>query len=382
MAKILVIDDETILRNEVIDWLSFEGHEVIAAENGGIGVERAIEWRPNLIICDVTLPYLDGFGVLLEIRSDPALAQVPFIFVTARATHDDIRHGMSLGADDYITKPFTRMQILEAVKSQLEKFGAREQVYQQQMLQLQAALAQEQEQQFLKTRLVAMFSHDFRNPLASILSSKNLLSTYADRLTPEKQFSIHNRIEASVKQLLQMLDDMLIVSQIESGHLNFKPEHIDVGVFFEQLVEEFQNTNGDTHVIVLDNHISSPSVADTRLLRQVGANLLSNAIKYSPRGTSIRVTLTTQGQNYLLVVKDQGIGISEADQKRLFQAFQRGENVGNIAGTGLGLAIVKRAMELYGGSIQIESTLSQGTRMIVTFPIQPTFTNAPSQPIR
>src|SRR5689334_9822747 len=165
VAKILVIDDETILRNEVIDWLSFEGHEVIAAENGVVGVEQAIEWRPNLIICDVTLPYLDGFGVLLEIRSNAALAQAPFIFVTARATHDDIRHGMSLGADDYVTKPFTRMQILEAVKSQLEKFDAREQVYQQQILQLQAALAQEQEQQFLKTRLVAMFSHDFRNPL-------------------------------------------------------------------------------------------------------------------------------------------------------------------------------------------------------------------------
>jgi signal transduction histidine kinase len=375
VAKILVIDDETILRNEVIDWLTFEGHEVIPAENGLVGVERAIEWLPDLIICDVTLPYLDGFGALLEIHSNAALAQTPFIFVTARATHDDIRYGMTLGADDYVTKPFTRMQILEAVQSQLEKFAARERIYQQEMLQLQNALAQEQEQRLLKTRLIAMFSHDFRNPLASILSSTNLLITYADKVTPERRFSIHNRIESSVKQLLQMLDDMLVVSQMESGHLNFIPERIDVGAVFEQIVEEFQNTTGDTYTIVFENRVTSPAMADVRLLRQMGLNLISNAIKYSPRGSTVRVTLNVDEQNYVLVVEDQGIGISEDDQKRLFEPFERGKNVGDIAGTGLGLAIVKRAIELYGGSIRIESTLNQGTSMIVTFPIHPTCAN-------
>jgi two-component system sensor histidine kinase/response regulator len=369
VAKILVIDDETILRSEVADWLTFEGHEVITAENGRVGVEQAVQWHPDLIICDVTMPYLDGFGVLLEVHSNLTTIQVPFIFVTARATHDDIRQGMSLGADDYIAKPFTRMQLLEAVQRQWGKHSAREQEYQLEMFQLQDALAQEQEQRLLKARLIAMFSHDFRNPLATILSSKNLISEYADRLTPERQRVIYNRIEASVKQLIQMLDDMLIVSQMETGNLNFKPESLNVGALFQLIVEEFQATNGNTHTLIYENHVTFDSAADVRLLRQIGSNLISNAIKYSPRGSTVRITLNTGEQDYVLVVADQGIGISPEDQKRLFEAFQRGKNVGEVAGTGLGLAIVKRAVELYGGSIRMESAVNQGTSMVVTFPI-------------
>ena len=378
VTKILVIDDETILRTEMMDWLMFEGYEVVGAENGLAGVKQASEWIPDLIICDVTMPYLYGFGVLYEVHSNSVTTHIPFIFVTARATHDDIRYGMNLGADDYITKPFSRLQLLEAVQSQLAKYATREQIYQQDLLQLQEALTQEQEQRLLKARLVAMFSHDFRNPLSTILSSKNLLTDYADKMDAERQRTHFNRIEASVKQLVQMLDDMLIVSQMETGNLNFKPESVDVGAFVQQIVEEFQAINSDTHTILFDNHVTSYSVADTRLLRQIGSNLISNAIKYSPHGSTVSISLDIQDGNYQLVIKDQGIGIAEDDQKRLFAAFTRGKNVGEVSGTGLGLAIVKRAVELYGGAIRMESVLNQGTTMFVTVPVQPAFPTEPA----
>jgi len=373
VTKVLVIDDESILRTEMMDWLTFEGYEVMGAENGLTGVKQATQWTPDLIVCDVTMPYLDGFGVLYEVHSNAATTHIPFIFVTARATHEDIRYGMNLGADDYITKPFTRLQLLEAVQIQLAKYATREHIYQQDLIQLQQALTQEQEQRLLKARLVAMFSHDFRNPLSTILSSKNLLTDYADKMDAERKRTHYNRIEASVRQLVQMLDDMLIVSQMETGNLNFKPESVDVSAFFQHMVEEFQATNSETHNFVFDNHVTAYSVADTRLLRQIGSNLISNAIKYSPHGSTIRVTLNIEEKNYVLVVEDQGIGISEDDQKRLFEAFTRGRNVGEVSGTGLGLAIVKRAVELYGGSIRMESALNQGTSMIVFFPVHPTF---------
>ena len=373
MAKILVIDDELILRTEIVEWLIYEDHEAIGAENGLVGVSQATEWLPDLIICDITMPYLDGFGVLLEVHSNPAMTHIPFIFVTARSTYEDIRHGMSLGADDYITKPFTRMQLLEAVQSQLRKYITREQVYQQELGQLQNALAQEQQQRLLKARLIAMFSHDFRNPLSVIMSSKSLLADYADKMNAERRLTHYNRIETSVKQLIQMLDDMLIVSQMESGNLDLKPEPLDVGAFIQQIIEEFQASNGGTHHFIFENHVKTSSVADTRLLRQMGSNLMSNAVKYSPQGSNIHVTLNVGEGNYVLVIQDQGIGISEEDQKQLFEAFKRGKNVGDIAGTGLGLAIVKLAVELYGGSIRVESVLDQGTSMIVTFPVYPNF---------
>ena len=371
LAKILVIDDENILRSEMVSWLTFENYEVISAENGLVGVAQAIQHLPDLIVCDVTMPYLDGFGVLFEVHSNPATTRIPFIFVTARASHEDIRRGMNWGADDYITKPFTRMQLLHAIQIRLEKTAAREQIYQQELSQLQNAMAQEQEQRLLKSRMVAMFSHDFRNPLATIMSSNNLLRDYADRMTPERRQACFKRIETSVRQLVQMLDDMLIVSQMETGNLNFRPEELDVSAFFQETVEEFQAINGESYTITFESPVKKSSMADIRLLRQIGANLISNAIKYSPRGSTIRVTLDTQDENYLLTVQDQGIGVSEEDQKRLFDVFHRGRNVGEIAGTGLGLAIVKRALELYGGSIRIESVLQQGTTMFVTLPIDP-----------
>jgi signal transduction histidine kinase len=373
VTKILVIDDEAILRNEMVDWLTFEDYEVVSAENGIAGVNQAIKHLPDLIVCDVTMPYLDGFGVLLEVHSNPSTSHIPFIFVTARAAHDDVRHGMNLGADDYITKPFTRLQLLEAIQSRLVKYTAREQLYQQELNQLQDALAQEHEQRLLKARMVAMFSHDFRNPLSTIMSSNNLLRDYADRMDAERRETHFNRIEISVRQLIQMLDDMLIVSQMESGHLNLKAERLDVGAFFQQVVEEFQASCGDSHTLIFENHVKTSSMADTRLLRQIISNLISNAIKYSPHGTAVHITFDLKDSSYLLTIQDQGIGISPDDQKRLFEAFERGKNVGDIKGTGLGLAIVNRALEIYGGTIHVESVINQGTTISVTIPVHPRF---------
>src|SRR5258707_7424131 len=121
MTQILVIEDETMLREEVLDWLTFEGYEAVGAQDGLVGVETAAEHRPDLIICDITMPRLDGYGVLLEIQANPATIGIPFIFVTARASQEDTRKGMASGADDYITKPFTRLDLLQAVKAPLEK---------------------------------------------------------------------------------------------------------------------------------------------------------------------------------------------------------------------------------------------------------------------
>src|SRR5690349_8908794 len=117
MTKILVIEDEKILREEVADWLMLEDYEAMSAEDGIAGVEAAFRHLPDLIICDITMPRLDGHGVLLELRANSTTADIPFIFVTARASYEDVRTGMDLGADDYITKPFTRLELLTAIQT-------------------------------------------------------------------------------------------------------------------------------------------------------------------------------------------------------------------------------------------------------------------------
>lgn len=369
MMKILVIEDESILREEVVEWMKLEGYEAIGCADGVAGINEAFSYRPDLIICDITMPLLDGHGVLLELRANPSTSAIPFIFVTARASHDDVRKGMNLGADDYITKPFTRVELLQAVQTRLEKIALQQQEHQNEVKQWKQAFEQEREQRFLKSKLVAMFSHDFRNPLGAILSSVSIVRDYADHMGEQRRLKHLNRAEASVRQLIQMLDDMLIVSQMESGNLAFKPEQLNMSEFLQQIVDEFQFIYTETCSLVFKSQFADDIMADPRLLRQIAANLISNAIKYSPQGSEVQILLEYDDDQVGISVRDHGIGIPEADQQRLFTAFQRASNVGDVRGTGLGLAIVKQAVDLHGGSIELESKVGMGTTVTVQIPV-------------
>lgn len=369
MTKILVIEDETILRGEIVEWLTLEGYEAVSAEDGIAGVEAAFRTMPDLIICDITMPRLDGYGVLLEMHSNQATANIPFIFVTARASYEDIRRGMNLGADDYITKPFTRQELLGAISSRLEKKTAVEHRFQDEVQQLRSALEQEYEQRMLKSKLVAMFSHDFRNPLTSILSSNYLLRDYSDRMDENRRLKHFNRIEAEVRHLVQMLDDMLVIAQIETGNLDFRPMPLNIQEFLEKIVGEFQAIHNETHQILYENRFIDTVEADPRFLQQIASNLISNAIKYSPKGTEVMVRLESRQQQCILMVQDHGIGISDIDQTQLFHEFYRASNVGEVQGTGLGLAIVKQAVDLHGGTIALQSQLGKGTIVTVKLPM-------------
>lgn len=371
MAKILVIEDEELLRTEVAEWLFLEGYETATAADGVEGVEQATRVLPDLIVCDITMPRLDGYGVLLELRANPATMRIPFVFVTARAAYDDVRQGMELGADDYITKPFSRLELLHAVQTRLAKQETQEQAHQQELREWQQAVEDERERRLLKAKLVAMFSHDFRNPLAAILSSSSLLRKYSDRMDEARRLTHFDRIEASVKQLVQMLDDMLVVSRMESGALEVTPQAMNVGDFLQGIVAEFQMIHSGSCQILFENQLAGSFYVDHRLLRQIAANLISNAVKYSPQGSEVCVSLTPEGSTFVLAVEDHGIGIPEEDQRLLFDAFHRATNVGKVQGTGLGLAIVKQAVDAHGGTIDLQSQVGVGTTMSVRLPAQP-----------
>ncbi len=123
MPRILVIEDEAPIRDEVLDWLTFEGYDVIFAANGKLGLKAIQEQTPDLILCDIAMPELDGLQVLTAVRSDAAISAIPFIFLTASADRVSIRKGLDMGADDYITKPFTHAAVLNAVTAHLKKIS-------------------------------------------------------------------------------------------------------------------------------------------------------------------------------------------------------------------------------------------------------------------
>lgn len=237
-------------------------------------------------------------------------------------------------------------------------------------IELRNTLEKEQELSELKSRLVSMTSHEFRTPLTSILGSAELLKHYGHQWNEEKKFNHFDRIHSAVQHMTQMLDDMLLIGKAESGKLEFNPAPLDVVEFCHNLVEELGMI--DRHYTLYlsclgDRPASVP--LDEKLLRHILSNLLSNAIKYSPAEKPIHLVLTFSGDTVVFQVKDRGIGIPREDQLRLFEPFQRAQNVGKISGTGLGLAIVKKAVDRHGGTIGVDSEVGVGTTFTVTIPL-------------
>jgi signal transduction histidine kinase len=237
--------------------------------------------------------------------------------------------------------------------------------------EIRRALEKERELNELKSRFVAMTSHEFRTPLATILSSSELVEHYGSRLPAEEQKELFQSIRAGVERMTKMLDDVLIIGRAEAQMLEFKPAPTDLAAFCEGLVEELQRSTAAKRPLdYAYEGARGPVNVDEKLLRHVLINLLSNAIKYSPRGGPVEFRVRVENGTAAFEVADHGIGIPAEDQARLFETFYRARNVGNIAGTGLGLAIVRKSLDLHGGTIRFDSAPDRGTRFHVAVPLR------------
>jgi signal transduction histidine kinase len=169
--------------------------------------------------------------------------------------------------------------------------------------------------------------------------------------------------------MADLMEEVLLLSRVEAGRLTLDPQSLDLVVFCRRLIDEVLSATGHRCPIDLQvDSIDHETFADERLLRHILTNLLTNAVKYSPEGTPVTFAMTRLAARIRFEVVDHGIGIPEQDQKWLFNAFQRGRNVGNIPGTGLGLVIVKRCVELHRGTIRIDSEVGRGTKVEVDVP--------------
>ena len=233
------------------------------------------------------------------------------------------------------------------------------------------ALDKEKQLNELKSRFVSMASHEFRTPLATILSSAELLEHYRHKWSKEKSTKHLHQIQQSVKHMTELLNDILLIGKAEAGKIDFNPQPLNVSQFCQEIIEGIQITS-DHHQIIFQTQDPDQIIdVDKKLFRHIFNNLLSNAIKYSPQRGNVQVDLQfSQAKEAILSVKDEGIGIPLEEQDQMFDSFDRASNVGTIAGTGLGLAIVKRAVEIHHGSITFTSVLDAGTTFIVTLPLK------------
>ena len=236
--------------------------------------------------------------------------------------------------------------------------------------ELAGMLDTEKELNQLKSRFVSIISHEFRTPLGIIMSAADILRKYTDRLAPERRTEHLQEIHDATRHMAGMMEQVLLLGRAESGRLAFTAAPLDLAGLCQKLVDE-QNSagRGRCPIRLLTSSATPKALGDEGLLRHIFSNLLSNAVKYSSEGSSVEFAVERSGEEALFAVRDRGIGIPETEAARLFTAFHRCTNVGEIPGTGLGLLIVKRCVELHGGTITFESSEGAGTTFTVRLPL-------------
>ncbi|MDB6027397.1 MAG: hypothetical protein JWM68_3620, partial [Verrucomicrobiales bacterium] len=232
------------------------------------------------------------------------------------------------------------------------------------------ALAREMELSQLKSNFVSMVSHEFRTPLGIIQSSAELLRDFYSRMLPDEREEQLESIARNTRRMAGMMEEILVLSRLDAGKLDFHPTALDLNAFCRRVLHEVLSaTNRRCPIELALGSVPTQAQADEQLLGHIFTNLLSNAVKYSEPGTTVRFAVERDGADAVCTIRDQGIGISEEDQQQLFKAFHRGGNVGTRPGTGLGLLLVKRCADLHGGKLQVKSKVGEGTTVTVRLPV-------------
>lgn len=364
MKTILVIEDKKIVQEAIRDWLEEEGFQTIGASNGKIGIELAYEHLPDLILCDILMPGIDGYAVLSELRKNPLTTTTPFIFLSVKGTKADVRYGMELGADDYLIKPCTAKELINAVTSRIEK-------------QVQLKSRSQQQLESLRNSIAFSLPHEFRTPLTGILTGVELLRVIADN--PREILEVANSIEECTDRLYGLVKKFLLYAELEIIALD--PERIRS----IQSLAAWEPTDMLRSIIkrVVTQHQRESDVQlnlervrfflPEDRLRRVMEELLENACKFSEVGTPIQIIGTVseslnEDKHYLIDVINQGQGLTPDQITAVGAYVQFDRRYYEQQGSGLGLSIVQRIVELYGGRLTIASEPNAETTVRVILP--------------
>jgi PAS domain S-box-containing protein len=235
--------------------------------------------------------------------------------------------------------------------------------------ELSKAFQQEQDLSQMKSRFISMITHEFRTPLTIIISSANMLEQFYRKGNEDKLFKHLEKIRISSKNLSNLIERTITFGRSNAGMLDVKPEKFDIIHFFDEMMKEIKIFDKNKHRVYFQSDIDSLVVnTDRSLLTTIFNNIISNALKYTNENKSIIIRIDNKLDSVKIKVIDEGIGIPESELNELFKPFQRCSNVGNRQGSGLGLSIVAKFVDLMKGSIQIESKLNVGTKVIIIIP--------------
>jgi two-component system, sensor histidine kinase and response regulator len=364
MKKVLVIDDSPEIRLIIEETLGMFGFATVSAEDGETGVSLARRESPDLIICDVNMPKMDGFETLSKLREVEMTASIPFMFLSGAVDRPQIRRGMEMGADDYLTKPFTPTELLAAVNARLEK---------QKEIQRQS----EKKLDELRGKMTLALPHELRTPLNGIMGLANILMEDHTTLGPEDIYDNARFIHDSALRLHRLIENFLAYAQIElaskdpgsmiaSAAASVTPADPTVSVTAREVADRYGRAGE------LELSIGAGAVAALQdNFRKIIEELVDNAFKFSAPGSRVRVHGALSGVNYVVRITDHGRGMTPQQIAAVAPHVQFEREKYEQQGAGLGLTIAQRLTELNGGQFSIESAPDVETTAIVFFPARP-----------
>lgn len=359
-TNLLIVQNEPQITDRLQHRLNQAGYCISAiATSATESLHYASLNPPDVVLIDLQLQGdLDGAETATELWENFG---IPIVFLTDENDSNAWQRTRKSQPYGLLFKPLNEGDLLTTISNAL--------LQHQREQDMQAALAERQAQVELKSRLVSIVAHEFRNPLNTILFSTELLQRYREQVSEAKRDTYFERINNAVQRMNQLLDDVLMIGATESGKISFHPLPMNVLAFCRDIVQEFQPYNQDVVEFSHKASVDPLVMVDEKLIRHIITNLISNAIKYSPQGTIAEFHITLDPQTVVFQIRDQGIGITAADQEKLFTAFHRGSNARRIPGTGLGLSIVKQCVDLHQGSITVKSEPGHGSTFTVTIPL-------------
>lgn len=366
--KILVVDD--VVSNVILlkALLTKEQYQIGTATNGEQALSMLSKETPDLVLLDVMMPGMNGFEVAQRMRNDPLYSEIPIIFLTALNASSDIVQGFKMGANDFISKPFNKEELIIRITHQISLVAAKR-IITKQTEELRNTING-------RDKLYSVIAHDLRSPMGSIKMVLNMLSvSLSKEQIGEDLYDFLNVANQTAENTFSLLDNLLKWTKSQIGRLNVVYQDCDISEMLADIIDIFhliaQVKNVKLDFTNPDNHI--PVRADIDMIKTVMRNLLSNAVKYSKEGGIVEITSEDAGDFVNVHVKDAGLGIKKEDQGRLLDVSSHFTTFGtaNEEGSGLGLLLVKDFVEKNGGKLWFESEEEKGSVFSFSVPKVP-----------
>lgn len=366
MVRILVIEDEPPIRENIVETLELNEFEVLSAGCGEDGVNIAGEFQPDVILCDIMMNGMDGYDVLNAVRSTTHISLTPFIFLTAKSDRASMRYGMELGADDYISKPFTTDELLSAINTRIRRF-------------VEVSEQASEEMQVTKKQLAHVISHELRTPLTSINMAVQLMSQQLDFLSTKDIHDLVDTLGNGTGRLNRLVEQMSLFVELKSGLMTREKVKIisreePIWTLVLAAINHAQHFIYREHDVQVNFDPVENNVAvscfRTPMIHAL-AEIIANAIVYSPEGGHVDITLKRYDKGIRIRIQDYGDGMEMYQIESAMEDFaQIDRDLHEQQGIGIGLPIAHAVVQAHRGRFDIQSKKGKGTIVQIYLPYE------------